>query len=99
MDNSEKSIFNLEAKERKFFVKIIINREIYSNDNETSDAFSEKEKEFSQEINSGKRWVDISFPGLKNTCLITNGNKCIFSSCLVYIIFIILALGEIYELI
>ena len=99
MDYSKKSIYNLKEKKGKYFVKIIINREIYSNDNETSDAFSEKEKEFSQEINSGKRWVDISFPGLKNTCLITNGNKCIFSSCLVYIIFIFLSFGEIYELI
>jgi hypothetical protein len=99
MDNSENTFFNLEEIKEKDLVKIIINREIYSNDIETSDAFSQKEKEFSQEINNGKRWVDISFPGLKNTCLISNGNKCIFSSCLVYIIFIFLSFGEIYELI
>ena len=102
-DNSEYSILNEEDKKRKCLVKLIINREIFYNDDETRDAFRQKEKEYSQEIESGKRWVDISFFGLKNICLISLKSNCLSSSCsilvLVYIIFIFLSFGEIYELI
>ena len=99
MDNSEKSNLNPKDKKGKYFVKLIINREILLNDDETLEAFSQKKKEYSQEIESGKRWVDISFFGLKNTYLISIENKCLFSNCFVYIIFIFLSLGEIYEFI
>jgi hypothetical protein len=101
MDNSDMPIFYLEPgdKNRKCFIKLIINREILYNDDETHNAFNQKKQEYSQEIESGKRWVDISFFGLKNTYLITFENKCKFLNCLVYIIFIFLTLGELYELI
>ena len=101
MDNSDMPIFYLEPgdKNRKCFIKLIINREILFNDDETHNAFNQKKQEYSQEIESGKRWVDISFFGLKNTYLITFENKCKFLNCLVYIIFIFLTLGELYELI
>ena len=99
MDNSEKSNLNNKKKKGKYFFKLIINREILLNDDETLEAFSQKKKEYSQEIESGKRWVDISFFGLKNTYLINIENKCLFSYCFVYIIFIFLTLGEIYEFI
>ena len=99
MDISKNDDFNLE-EERKYFVKLIINREILPNDDETRDDFKQKEKEYSQEIENGKRWVDVSFFGLKNICLIRIQNKCcLFSNCFVYIIFIFLSLGEFYELI
>jgi len=99
MDISKNDDFNLE-EERKYFVKLIINREILPNDDETRDDFKQKEKEYSQEIENGKRWVDVSFFGLKNICLIRIKNKCcLFSNCFVYIIFIFLSLGEFYELI
>jgi hypothetical protein len=101
MDNSEMPIIYQEPgdKNRKCFIKLIINREILYNDDETHNAFNQKKQEYSQEIESGKRWVDISFFGLKNTYLITFENKCKFLNCLVYIIFIFLTLGELYELI
>ena len=99
MDISEDPILNVENIERKSYVKLIINREIFYIDDETLGAFRQKEKEYSQEVESGKRWVDISFFGLKNTYLINIENKCLFSYCFVYIIFIFLTLGEIYEFI
>jgi hypothetical protein len=98
MDNSEKSNLNPKDKKGKYFFKLIINRQILLNDDETLDAFSQKEKEYSQEIESGKRWVDISFFGLKNTYLINIEPKCIISTRFAYIICIFLSLGEIYEL-
>ena len=99
MDISEDPILNLKDKKGKYFVKLIINREILYNDDETHNAFNPKKQEYSQEIESGKRWVDISFFGLKNTYLLNIENKCLFSYCFVYIIFIFLTLGELYELI
>ena len=98
MDISEDPLLNLEDNERKNYVKLIINREILYTDDETRDAFRLKEKEYSQEIESGKRWVDISFFGLKNTYLINIEPKCIISTRFAYIICIFLSLGEIYEL-
>ena len=86
MDISEDPLLNLEDNERKNYVKLIINREILYTDDKTRDAFRQKEKEYSQEIESGKRWVDISFFGLKNTYLINIAPKCIISTCFAYII-------------
>ena len=97
MDNSEHLSLNQEEKaKKKCFIKLKINRVIISNDQETYDKFSQKEKEYSQEMKTEKRWVDISFSGLRNTYLISNGNKCIL---FIYIIFIFLSLGEVYEFI
>ena len=93
MDNSEKSNLNPKDKKGKYFVKLIINREILLNDDETLEAFSQKKKEYSQEIESGKRWVDISFFGLKNTYLISIENKCLFSNFL-FILYLFFYLWE-----
>ena len=95
MDISEIAILNPEEIKSTYFV--IIKREIVLNGDETSDSFSQKEKEYFQEIESGKKWIDISFFRLKNTCLISIEHKRLFSFYLSYIIFIFLSLGQIYE--
>ena len=105
MDNSEIPFLNPEEEntKRKCFIKLKINKVIISNDQETYDKFSQKKQEYSNEMETGKKWVDISFSGLKKTYLISNGNngnKNLLSLLLsIYIISIFLTLGVVYELI
>jgi len=101
-DMSEDIILDKEEIKGKHYIKLKINREIFSDNNETLLAFNQRKLQFFKEMTSGSTWVDISFPGLQNTYLISIRNEencCLFLNSLVYIIFVLLSLGEIYELI
>ena len=101
-DMSEDIILDKEEIKGKHYIKLKINREIFSDNNETLLAFNQRKSLFFKEMTSGSTWVDISFPGLQNTYLISIRNEencCLFLNSLVYIIFVFLSLGEIYELI
>ena len=98
-DISENHAFDKGEIKGKYFVKLLINREIFSDDNETIQSFNQEKNKFFQSSKVGTPWVNISFNGLKTAVLLNNGNKCIFLNRTIYIIFVILALGEIYRLI
>jgi len=85
----------------KYFLKLYINREIFSDDNDTLQSFNQEKNKFYQRIRDtdGTTWVDIWFKRLKTTVFLNNENKYIFLNATIFIIFALLALGEIYQLI
>lgn len=60
-DISGNIFLDKEEIKGKSFIKLKINREIYSNDNEIILDFNQKYKKFIQEMGDDNSWEDISF--------------------------------------
>jgi len=101
MDISGNLNFDKEEFKNKHYLQLNINKEIYTNDNETLNLFNHKKNQFYQAMTTGRKWVDISIPEYNTTLLINIGNDscCQFTNVMIYIIFVFLSLGVIYHLI